>query len=113
MTGMRTRLHLLATEPGIYDGLNTQYNGDGFSDMHFEVHVVPPKDLEQWFVKVKKSSNSLTNVSYNQLLQPSMGDKPKKFSSVENDLFNKVIMTYMSSVGALHPRQTTIKFHKE
>jgi len=113
MAGMRTRLHLLANEPGVYDGLNTQFNGDGFSDMHFEVHVVPPKDLEQWFVKVKKSSNSLTNVSYNQLLQTSMGDKHKTFSSVENDLFDKVIMTYMSSVGALHPRQNTIKFHKE
>src|SRR5579862_2857852 len=38
MAGMRTRLHLLANQTGDYDGLNTQYNGEGFSDMHFPVH---------------------------------------------------------------------------
>ena len=113
MAGMRTRLHLLANEPGVYDGLNTQFNGDGFSDMHFEVHVVPPQELEKWFLQVKKSPTSLTDIAYNQLLQPSTGDKPNTFAGVENDLFNKVIMTYMSSVGALHPRQSTIKFQKE
>ena len=113
MAGMRTRLHLLANEPGVYDGLNTQYNGDGFSDMHFEVHVVEPQALQQWFTEVKKSPTGLTGASYNQLLYPSVADKPKLFSGVENDLFNKVIMTYMASIGPTHPRENTIKFHKE
>lgn len=113
MAGMRTRLHLLASESGVYDGLNTQYNGDGFSDMHFQVHVVPPQELQQWFAQVKQSPNSLSEVTYNQLLSPSMGDKPQLFSGIENDIFNKVIMTYMSSTGAVHPREKTIQFHKE
>ncbi|HVX00205.1 MAG TPA: hypothetical protein VHA52_07210, partial [Candidatus Babeliaceae bacterium] len=42
MAGMRTRLHLLATHVGIYDGMNTQFNGDGFSNMHFPVYVISP-----------------------------------------------------------------------
>ncbi len=113
MAGMRTRLHLLASEPGVYEGLNTQYNGDGFSDMHFEVHVVEPQELQQWFAEVKKSPDGLTDVAYNQLLNPSIADKPKLFSGIQNDLFNEVIMTYMSSIGPLHPRENTIKFHKE
>lgn len=113
MAGMRTRLHLLANEPGVYDGLNTQYNGGGFSDMHFEVHVVTPQELNQWFTKVKKSPDGLTNIAYEQLLFPSTGNKPQLFSNVQNDLFNKVIMTYMDSIGATHPRENTIKFHKE
>ena len=113
MAGMRTRLHLLASEPGVYDGLNTQYNGDGFSDMHFEVHVVKPETLKQWFTEVKKSPNGLTDASYNQLLYPSIADKPKLFSGVQNDLFDKVIMTYMDSVGRKHPRENIVKFHKE
>jgi cytochrome o ubiquinol oxidase subunit 2 len=113
MAGMRTRLHLLANEAGIYDGLNTQFNGDGFSDMHFEVHVVEPQELKQWFAQVKKSPNALTNVTYHQLLSPSIADKPKLFSGIQNDLFNEVIMTYMSSIGSAHPRENTIQFHKE
>lgn len=113
MAGMRTRLHLVANETGVYDGLNTQYNGDGFSDMHFEVHVVAPQELQQWFEQVKKSPNGLTDVAYNRLLSPSIGDKPQLFSGIQNDLFNKVIMTYMSSIGPVHPRENTIKFHKE
>ena len=98
MAGMRTRLHLLANEPGVYDGLNTQYNGDGFSDM---------------FAQVKKSPNGLTDVAYHHLLSPSIGDKPQLFSRVQNDLFNEVIMTYMRSIGAVHPRENTMKVHKE
>jgi len=113
MAGMRTRLHLLANEPGVYDGLNTQYNGDGFSDMHFEVHVVEPLKLQQWFAEVKKSTNGLTVAAYNQLLYPSIADKPQLFSGIQNDLFNEVIMTYMASIGPVHPRENTVKFHKE
>ena len=113
MAGMRTRLHLLANEPGVYDGLNTQYNGDGFSDMHFEVHVVSPKELQKWFVQVKKSPNRLTGVAYNHLLAPSMRDTPQLFSGIKNDLFNEVIMTYMNSIGTEHPRENTVKFPKE
>lgn len=113
MAGMRTRLHLLANVSGIYDGLNTQYNGNGFSDMHFEVHVVEPQALQRWFMEVKKSPDELTDAAYNQLLYPSMADKPKLFSGVQNDLFNKVIMTYMTNIGPAHPRENTIKFHKE
>jgi cytochrome o ubiquinol oxidase subunit II len=113
MAGMRTRLHLLANEVGVYDGLNTQYNGNGFSDMHFEVHVVEPQVLQQWFAEVKKSPGELNEASYSQLLYPTIADKPKLFSGVENDLFNKVIMTYMASLGPMHPRENTIKFPKE
>ncbi len=113
MAGMRTRLHLLASEPGVYDGLNTQYNGNGFSDMHFEVHVVEPKELQQWFAQVKKSPNALTDAAYNQLLSPSIADKPTLFSGIEKDLFDKVIMVYMNSKGNLHPRDNVTKEHKE
>jgi len=113
MAGMRTRLHLLANETGVYEGLNTQYNGGGFSDMHFEVHVVEPKELQQWFTEVKKSPNRLTFSAYNQLLSPSIADKPKLFSGIENEPFNNAIMTYMHHLGPTHPRENTIKSHKE
>jgi cytochrome o ubiquinol oxidase subunit II len=35
MNGMATRLNLRANDPGTFQGLSTQFSGDGFSDMHF------------------------------------------------------------------------------
>jgi len=112
MAGMRTRLHLVANEVGIYEGLNTQFNGDGFSDMHFEVHVVEPSDMQKWVDEVKKSPNSLSDSSYEELLIPSDGDKPKLFGKVTSNIFDNVIHTYMSSMGPTHPRENQLKLHK-
>lgn len=111
MAGMRTRLHLLANEAGVVDGLNTQYNGEGFSDMHFEVHVVEPKALQSWIEEVKKAPNALTAQAYHQLLQPSIANPPQRFSHVQKDLFHQAIMTYMTSLGPVHPRNTIFNVH--
>lgn len=112
-TGMRTRLHLIANEKGIYDGFNTQFNGDGFSDMHFEVHVVDPNEMQQWVNTVKKSSNTLTEAAYSELLNPTIGDKPKLFGAITPGIFDNVIHTYMSSIGSVHPRENQLKFQRE
>jgi len=105
MAGMRTRLHLLANETGTYEGLNTQFNGEGFSDMHFAVQVLDSATLEHWFSDIKKSPNHLTEAAYGELLNPSIGNEPQFFSGIASDLFQKVIDTYMNSSGAVHPRQ--------
>ncbi|MBV8802851.1 MAG: ubiquinol oxidase subunit II [Gammaproteobacteria bacterium] len=112
MAGMRTRLHLVANEVGVYEGLNTQFNGDGFSDMHFEVHVVDPIEMQQWIETVKKSPDSLSDASYETLLIPSDGDKPKLFGNVTSNIFDSVIHTYMGSMGPVHPRENQLKLHK-
>lgn len=104
MAGMRTRLHLFANETGVFDGMNTQYNGGGFSDMHFSVHVVPEENMNSWYAGVKKSSKPLTKETYDELLKPSLGDKPQFFSNVEDGFFEDVIMTYMHTFGTVHPR---------
>ena len=113
MAGMRTRLHLVATETGVYEGKNTQYNGDGFPWMNFEAHVVTGQEFEQWVAQVKRASNPLDDKAYQELVKPSMADKPKLFSSATKDLFDNTIMAYMSDAGSLHPRQNTMKSHKE
>ena len=104
MTGMRTRLHLLATQIGTYDGMNTQYNGAGFSDMHFVVQVVTEDELQKWITTVKRSTERLTNDRYQSLLRPVINAKPVFYSFVEENLFNQVIDTYMHSIGTVHPR---------
>lgn len=109
MAGMRTRLHLLGTHTGTFLGMNTMYNGDGFADMKFPVHVVDVKDMQQWISTVKNSPNQLTEATYSQLLNQSINDQPQFFSGVTNGLFDKVIATYMDSVGPNHPRQNQLK----
>lgn len=105
MAGMRTKLNLLANEAGAYDGMNTQFNGDGFSGMHFEVHVVAPEEIQAWITTMKKSPNQLTIDAYNELLKPSTGGQPSFYSNVPPNLFNSVMHVYMSTVGTIHPRQ--------
>jgi cytochrome o ubiquinol oxidase subunit 2 len=104
MTGMRTRLHLVPTQVGTYDGMNTQYNGAGFSDMHFVVQVVTDDELKKWMATVKRSPERLTTDTYQSLLRPVINAKPVFYSFVEDNLFNQVIETYMHSIGTIHPR---------
>jgi cytochrome o ubiquinol oxidase subunit 2 len=105
MAGMRTRLHLLANQEGDYDGLDTQYNGGGFSDMHFPVHVVSPEKMQQWIKQTKMSTHALTDAAYTSLLIPTINNAPQFFAGVANNLFDNVIMTYMNALGTIHPRQ--------
>lgn len=109
MVGMRTRLHLVATQTGNFMGLNSQFNGNGFSDMHFAVHVVSASEFNQWANKIKKSEKSLTDAAYHSLLNPSENDKPSYFSKVDADLFENVMDVYMNTYGKVHPRDSQIK----
>lgn len=111
MAGMRSRINLLPTSPGDFEGLNTQFNGAGFSDMHFAVHVVPPEQIQQWFAQIKQSPNQLTDVAYKDLLKPSIEKTPSFFSSVPPNLFNDVVMLYMNSFGTAHPRSSLGHFN--
>lgn len=105
MAGMHTQLHLISNYPGKYEGMNTLYNGAGFSDMHFAVHVVEPEKMQQWVKQTQQSSNHLTDAQYAALLKPTINDKPQFFSGVKKDLFDSVVHLYMHSVGTIHPRQ--------
>ncbi|HVE43636.1 MAG TPA: ubiquinol oxidase subunit II [Gammaproteobacteria bacterium] len=113
MTGMRTRLHLLANEVGIYEGLNTQYNGEGFSDMNFKVEVVTPQQFKAWVEKIKKSPLLLNDANYQILLKPSINEKPAFYSNVKKDFFDNVVQLYLHTYGTIHPRQTNVTHGKE
>lgn len=95
MGGMRTKLNIMATEQGTYRGQSTNYSGDGFADMHFPVKVTDEQAFNNWVNHVKQQANPLTVNVYNQLTKDSINKKPIYYSSVANNLFNKVIMKYM------------------
>jgi cytochrome o ubiquinol oxidase subunit 2 len=95
MTGMQTKLHIMANSQGIYDGRAASFTGDGFSGMHFKVKVVDKKTYDAWIEEVKQSPNTLTGPVYNQLAQQSENHPVVYYGSVRKSLFNDVIMSYM------------------
>ena len=101
MAGMRTRLHFVASKDGTYMGLDSQFNGDGFSDMRFAVKVVEPNKLRDWFRRVKRSKQSLTLPVYEKLIQPSVNESVHFYSAVIPRLFPKIIMKYKQTTTAM------------
>lgn len=99
MAGMRTRLHLVAEKDGIYAGFDSQFNGDGFSDMRFTVKVVEQNELQDWFAEMKRSKQSLTVPVYENLIQPSVNESVHYYSAVIPQLFSKIIMKYKQTTG--------------
>lgn len=95
MAGMRTKLHLIGNYVGTFRGLNSQYNGDGFSEMHFPVDVVSDDEMNAWYAKVKSSPEALTKDRYAVVRQPTIAEPAHYYSSVEPDLFRTVINSYL------------------
>ena len=46
MNGMTTRLNIQGDTLGTFEGLSSHFSGDGFSGMHFDVHVVPSERVQ-------------------------------------------------------------------
>ncbi|HLD84406.1 MAG TPA: ubiquinol oxidase subunit II [Coxiellaceae bacterium] len=101
MTGMQTKLNLMATEEGFYRGLSTNFSGDGFSGMNFKIRVSSLSDFEAWLKVVKQSPNHLTMSVYNQLILPSKNNPVTYFSSTDHGLFDAAIIKYMGPMPGM------------
>ena len=95
VAGKQTRLHLLADEPGIYAGHNQQFSGRGYSDMHFRAIATSRGEFNAWVQKVKQATDRLDPARYAALEKPSSDSPIIYFSSVEADLFDRIIDTYL------------------
>jgi cytochrome o ubiquinol oxidase subunit II len=105
MAGMRTRLHLYTSQPGVYEGLNTQFNGEGFSDMHFKAHVVNKKHFDQWVKQMKaptQGAKKLTIPAYQQIVKPTIAAPPIFYASVQPGLFKRIMAQYTQPNKRLH-----------
>ncbi len=103
MAGMRTKLHVFSSHLGTYEGLNTQLNGEGFSHMHFPVHVVTHQNFQQWVNQIQNTAPTLSIADYAELYQPAI-DAPKAyFGQVPPQFFNRIMQQYMQPNSMLHP----------
>ncbi len=97
MAGMQTKLHLIADQPGTFNGISANYSGRGFSGMKFKAIATPDNaTFEQWVAKAKKSPNKLNSMDdFEKLATPSENHPVEFFSSVSPALFKDIIEKFM------------------
>lgn len=96
MAGMSTKLHLMADTTGTYKGSSANISGEGFSDMRFTARSSTSTGFENWVQKTKQSNDKLSVDEYEKLSQKSRNNKVKYYSSVDNGLYDTIIMKYMA-----------------
>ena len=92
MNGMADQLNLQADKPGSYYGMSSHFNGDGFSDMHFQVEAVPANQFGAWVQKARGGGPVLDAAGYQQLSRQSQNVKPFTYSSAAPGLFQDIVM---------------------
>jgi cytochrome o ubiquinol oxidase subunit 2 len=101
MAGMVTRLQLQADRAGTYRGMSSQFSGDGFADMHFNVDAVPPEKYAEWISRVRKAGPELDARAYELLAKPSAAVAPFTYRAVGPRLFDGILASAMQSEDPL------------
>lgn len=99
MAGMRTKLHLVADEPGVFRGMSGNYSGQGFSNMRFKATATDQKGFEDWVVQVRSSPLTLDFTTFQRVAQPAQGPGVVHFGQAQPGLFKQVIDQFVG-VGA-------------
>lgn len=108
MAGMQTKLHLIANETGEFRGIAANYNGPGFSDMHFTTLSLSTADFQTWVTKVKGAATSLDHSSYAQLAKPTLKHPVTYYSAVQERLFLDIVDKYEGMNKANKPRRSPL-----
>jgi cytochrome o ubiquinol oxidase subunit 2 len=91
MPGMETKLHAVINKEGVYDGFSANYSGSGFSRMTFKFFGVMQPAFDQWVAKAKTEGTPLNRNAYLQLQKPSAQEPVRRFSPVEEGLYNAIV----------------------
>jgi cytochrome o ubiquinol oxidase subunit 2 len=91
MNGMADDLYLQADRPGVFYGQSAHFSGDGFSDMHFDVHAVPPAQFAAWADQTRQAGPTLDDAAYAVLARQSANVAPFTYRGVSADLFERIV----------------------
>jgi cytochrome o ubiquinol oxidase subunit 2 len=100
MSGMATRLNLLADQPGTYPGLSAQFSGAGFSDMRFDTVALAKEAFEDWVKSTRAAGGSLNADAYAKLARPSSAVAPMTYGDVTPGLFETLALAAPPGVEA-------------
>lgn len=99
MSGMATKLHVMANTAGTYDGMTANLSGHGYADMRFKVYSVKQADYELWARDALGTHETLSKDVYDELVPNQPHQAEKTFRLSRPDLFDEVIKKYMGSHG--------------
>ena len=91
MNGMTSSLNLSTDAPGVFYGQSSHYSGDGFSDMHFEVHAVPADQFAAWVAATRSKGPALDGASYAELSKQSLHVAPFTYRDADPGLFQDIV----------------------
>jgi cytochrome o ubiquinol oxidase subunit II len=91
MSGMQTKLSLIANQLGTYDGMSANYSGGGFSDMKFKAIAMTNEEFVDWVAKARKSPKELGATVYEALAKPSEKNPVEYFSYVDGQLYQGIL----------------------
>jgi cytochrome o ubiquinol oxidase subunit 2 len=91
MAGMQTKLSLLADKPGTYEGISSNFSGDGFSKMTFKARAMTPAAFKAWIAKVRSSHKALTLAAYRKLAKPSEDVPVAYYGTVAPKLYHDIL----------------------
>ena len=97
MSGMVTRLQLQADRAGTYRGMSSQFSGNGFADMHFNVDAVPAENYAEWISRARNSGPVLDARAYELLAKPSAAVAPFTYREVGPRVFYDILASTMQS----------------
>lgn len=94
MSGMSTKLHLMASQTGSFNGSSANISGRGFANMSFIATSTSQADFDKWVGSVQSLPNQLSVDEYLKLAKPSDA-RLNLYSSSDPGLYNKIIMKFM------------------
>ncbi len=94
MSGMSTKLHLIADDQGVYKGVSSNLSGHGFSGMKFDAVVMSTEGFDQWSEFARDYQQKLDFEYYSRISQPSEDDSVVTYSLADKDLYNKIMDKY-------------------
>jgi cytochrome o ubiquinol oxidase subunit 2 len=95
MSGMATKLHLMADKPGTYNGTTANISGEGYADMRFKVNSMTERDFASWAKTAATSQNALNTETYETIAEPKKDRAETTYTLKTPSLFDDVILKYM------------------
>lgn len=91
MAGMKTQLHLMANETGIFKGHNQEFSGLGYENMYFNAFSTTQEQFNAWLQKVKQSADTLNTFKFEQISKPNPNHQIEYFSNIDVGLFDYIL----------------------
>lgn len=99
MGAMNSQLHLIADHQGVYDGYNTNINGQGYAKMTFKVNALSDEKFETWVKNFDGSNHVLNQMHFDEIRQPSIEPMPMYMRLEDQNLYHNIVMKQMNSTS--------------